>query len=185
MVRWWMPIMALLAGAAPAHAQQPMTKEIKAVLQTAATVCVEWASGRADFSESPPPGFREATVFERFGFNIGAAEFGNEVSTVWVGKPGAAVDRWVIGIEDGCIAYTAFPLVPVDFGLMKSTFETLMRRLDPDAPDLEFLSTDEDDEMKYIFYQLDENPDLMVGLGQGWRNGASIRGPVSVIVKRW
>jgi hypothetical protein len=68
---------------------------------------------------------------------------------------------------------------------MKSTFETLMRRLDPDAADLEFLSTDEGDEMKYVFYQLDENPDLMVGLGQGWRNGASIRGPVSVIVKRW
>lgn len=169
-------------AAVPAHAQ--MTKGVKALLQTAATTCVEWVSGRVDFSQTPPPGFRSATVFERFGFNIGAGDFGGEVTAVWVGKPGAAVGRWVLGLEEGCMVYAATDLAPVAVDLMKSTFETLMRRIDPDAPDLEFDHTYEDGELRFAYYVLDENPDLMVTLGQGWREGEAIRGPVFVLVTR-
>lgn len=185
MLRGLVAAIAVILAAAGAADAQPMTKGVKAILQTAATVCVEWASGRASFTESPPPGFRAATVFERIGFNIGVGEYGGLVTAVWISKPGGAVERAVIEIDGGCMVYSAIELNPVDLDVMKTSFETLMRRLDPDAPDLEYEWAEEEDDLRCVFYTLDENPDLMVGIGQGWRNGKAARGYVYVMIRQW
>ncbi len=174
----------IVCAAGPAQAQQ-LTKGVKAILQTAATVCVEWASGRADFSKRPPPGFRAASALERIGFNIGVGEYGGLVTAVWISRPGALIERAVVEIDGGCMVYSAIELGPVDFDVMKTSFEAMMRRIDPDAPELEYDWAGEEDGMRTLYYTLDENPDMMVGIGQGWRDGKAVRGSAYVIVKRW
>ena len=171
--------------AAPAHAQ--MTKGVKTVLQTAATVCVEWASGRADFSKTAPPGFRAANPLERIAFNIGAGVEGEQFDGVWVHATGRPVAHWVVGFEKGCVAYSLEEIAPVELDLMRTAFNTMMRRIDPDAPELEFFSleTDELESTRMVYHELDTFPDLMVGIEQGWRNGKMARGSLAVVVRQW
>jgi hypothetical protein len=185
MLRGLIAALVMTCAVGEAHAQQQMTKGVKAVLQTAATVCVEWVSGRANFTKTPPPGFRAATVLERIGFNFGVGEYGDQVTAVWLSKPGGVVERAVVEIDGGCVAYSSTELSPVDADVMKTSFEAMMRRIDPDAPELEYDWTGEEDGMRTVYYTLDENPDMMVGIGQGWRSGSAARGSVYVIVKAW
>lgn len=175
----------LVAHAAPVHAQ--MTKGVQAILQTAATVCVEWASGRADFSKKPPPRFRAANPLERIAFNIGAGAFGEEVEGVWVHASGRPVVHWVLGFEAGCVVYSLNEIAPVDIDLMRASFNKATRRFDPDAPELEFYSieTDTAEATRMVYHVLDTFPDLMVGIQQGWRDGKTTRGRVMVIVRQW
>lgn len=175
----------MISGAAGAAQAQPLTKGVRAVLQTAATVCVEWASGRADFSNTPPPGFRAASTLERIGFNIGVGDYGDLVTAVWISKSGPLIDRAVVEIDGGCMVYSTIELSPVGFDVIKPSFEVMMRRIDPDAPALEYDWTDDEDGFRTVYYTLDENPDLLVGVGQGWRNGRAARGSVYVLVKPW
>lgn len=175
----------LLALAAPAHAQ--MTKGVQSILQTSAAVCVEWASGRADFSKKPPPGFRAANPFERLGFNLGAGDFGGDVKAVWIHASRRPVAHWVVGFGNGCVVYSLNEMAPVSIDLMRAAFNKMTHRFDPDAPELEFHSTETDsvDGTRVFYHVLDTFPDLMVGIQQGWRDGKSTRGHLVVVVRQW
>ena len=175
----------MLALAPPTYAQ--MTKGVQAILQTSVRVCVEWASGRADFSRKPPPGFRAANPLERIAFNIGAGAFGEEVSGVWVHASGRPVAHWVLGVEDGCIVYSLNDITPVDIDLMRASFNRMARQFDPDVPALEVFSTETDtaEETRTFYHVLDTFPDLMVGIQQSLRDGKITRGPLVVFVRQW
>ena len=129
-------------------------------------------------------GFSYCTL-ERIGFNIGVGDYGDLVTAVWISKSGPLIDRAVVEIDGGCMVYSTIELSPVGFDVIKPSFEVMMRRIDPDAPALEYDWTDDEDGFRTVYYTLDENPDLLVGVGQGWRNGRAARGSVYVLVKPW
>lgn len=175
----------LLVVMLPAAAHAQVSKGMKSVLQAAATVCVELASGRADFKDAPPPGFRAASPLERFGFNIGAGADGHIFESVWVDRTNGPAERWIVKFDKGCMVYSVRDLIPAETHDIADEFNAMMRAINPDVAAMTYYSSEIDRGEKSTYYELRAFPDLMVSISQAVKKGTPIKGQLTVVVQQW